>query len=320
MRLQVRHLLLSWAISCTCTVWLAPPAHSQTFLQTLFGFNTPQPDEAREPTRPIAPNRLPRRSPEREQPESDDEIGPPDSGGPYRTMCVRACDGFYFPIRQHALRRNFPGDIKACRSACGDEARLYYFPESGGSIDTMTDLAGGAYKDTPQAFAYRKALVSGCSCRPDPWSKEEAARHRGYAEAEAAAEARRAATGETADPAVADQTAQTTPPTAPDNEDSAAAQSAAPQTAREPQTATDETTDAEGNGATPGVIRAETDSEADAVMAGAVMAGQDVRVPPPRRAERARRKFRSRVSRVRYGANETSFFGTPKSPLVWPGD
>ena len=115
-----------------------------------------------------------------------DDIGPPDSGGPYRTLCVRACDGFYFPLRHDARRQSFAPDIKSCRTACGDTARLFYFLENGGSVETMVDLAGRKYAELPQAFAYRKALVPGCACKPVPWSGEEAERHQGYAITEAA--------------------------------------------------------------------------------------------------------------------------------------
>lgn len=191
MRLQLRHLFLSWAVSCTCAIALAPPAQAQSFFQKLFGTgsgNAPRP-AAHVPARPLPAVRFQHRSERRWHPRSEsaeEEIGPPDSGGPYRTVCVRACDGYYFPLRQSAWRRNFSSDVKSCRNACGDEARLFYYPVNGGSTDTMTDLAGRAYSEMPYAFSYRKALVSGCTCKPAPWSREEVARHQSYA-AEAAA-------------------------------------------------------------------------------------------------------------------------------------
>jgi hypothetical protein len=191
MRLQLRYLILSWAVSCTCAIALAPPAEAQSFFQKLFGFgsgNAPPP-AAHVPARPLPSVRFQNRSERRWHPRSEsaeEEIGPPDSGGPYRTVCVRACDGYYFPLRHNAWRRNFASDVKSCRNACGEEARLFYYPVNGGSTDAMTDLAGRPYSEMPYAFAYRKALVSGCTCKPAPWSREEVARHQSYA-AEAAA-------------------------------------------------------------------------------------------------------------------------------------
>lgn len=191
--MRIRHALLSCAVSLTLSIGLAPPAVAQSFFQKLLGFGggAPSPAVVQPPSRSIPSFRFQPRSERRYQSrpqeavEADDEFGPPDSGGPYRTMCVRACDGFYFPLRHNAWRRNFQPDAKSCRSACGEEAKLFYYSLRGGSVETMTDLAGRAYKDLPHAFGYRKALVSGCTCKPVPWSYEEAARHQTYAAAEA---------------------------------------------------------------------------------------------------------------------------------------
>ncbi len=202
MRLRLRHVLLGWAVSTSCSIALAPPAVAQSFFQNLFGFGgKPSASaQARPAGRSLPAYRFhyrDRRFQPREVAPEDEEIGPPDSGGPYRTMCVRACDGYYFPLRHNAMRRNFAQDVKSCRSACGDEARLFYYPVNDGSVDTMVDLAGQPYKDMPNAFSYRKSLASGCACTPAPWSLEAAARHRRYGEeaselmAQAAAQARR---------------------------------------------------------------------------------------------------------------------------------
>lgn len=178
----------------------ATPASAQTLFQSLFGLgNSSQraPDVMRPQGRPYLPARrfLQHRSHRSQAPVASasepqvEEIGPPDSGGPYRTMCVRTCDGFYFPIRHDAQQRNFSSDVKSCQASCGGEAKLFYFPEIGGSVDTMIDLAGHKYGELPHAFAYRKKLIAGCTCKPAPWSAEETGRHQGYAFAEAAQKA-----------------------------------------------------------------------------------------------------------------------------------
>ncbi len=100
-------------------------------------------------------------------------------------MCVRLCDGFYFPISNSVRRGRLYQDSHTCTQRCDGEARLFYYPTEGGSVETMVDLAGHTYQSLPNAFHYRKALVAGCTCKPVPWSPEEAARHEGYA-AEAA--------------------------------------------------------------------------------------------------------------------------------------
>jgi hypothetical protein len=81
---------------------------------------------------------------------------------------VRLCDGFYFPISFAVPESGFDRDVEQCRASCGSAARLFYHPNPGGSVEGMFDLSGRAYSALPTAFAYRKALVAGCSCRPQP--------------------------------------------------------------------------------------------------------------------------------------------------------
>ncbi len=201
--MRIRHALLSAAVSVTFSLTLTPPAQAQTLFQKLFGIggNTGVNQPLAQPRMQIPAHRFHRsggpsntqQSHLRHQSDMDEEIGPPDSGGPYRTLCVRACDGYYFPLRHHALRKNFAPGVKSCRSACGDEARLFYYTEDNGSPNTMVDLSGRKYSETPHAFAYRKALSEACTCKPAPWSAEEAARHMNYAFTEAAQKAKDAA-------------------------------------------------------------------------------------------------------------------------------
>jgi hypothetical protein len=99
----------------------------------------------------------------------------------YRTLCVRLCDGFYFPISNATSGSGLARDADRCAASCSVEARLYYHENPGGGVDGMVDLTGLAYSSLPNAFKYRKALVQGCQCRPQPWSEAEQQRHRGYA-------------------------------------------------------------------------------------------------------------------------------------------
>jgi uncharacterized protein DUF2865 len=111
--------------------------------------------------------------------------------GRYRTLCVRTCDGFYFPIGDNVGRERLYTDARTCAARCDGEARLFYYPTPGGSPETMVDLTGKPYAQMPNAFVYRKTLVQGCSCKAAPWSAEATARHQGYKdEAKALAEFR----------------------------------------------------------------------------------------------------------------------------------
>jgi hypothetical protein len=80
-----------------------------------------------------------------------------DARGPAKAFCVRTCDGRYFPVRAHAGM----SAAESCRSFCpASETRLY----SGSNIDYAAADDGSRYADQPNAFAYRKALVAGCTC------------------------------------------------------------------------------------------------------------------------------------------------------------
>ena len=88
----------------------------------------------------------------------------------YRTLCVRLCDGFYFPISFATPEGGLARDAEQCRASCGVEARLFYHLNPGGSVESMMDLTGRAYSALPTAFKYRQTLVAGCLCRPLPVS------------------------------------------------------------------------------------------------------------------------------------------------------
>lgn len=103
----------------------------------------------------------------------------------YRTMCVRTCDGFFFPIHTYAVKSSFADDAKACRAACSSDAVLYYFPTFGGAVATMVNSSGQSYADHPKAFSFRKAMSPECTCRAPAWSPEEKSRHAEYARLEA---------------------------------------------------------------------------------------------------------------------------------------
>src|ERR1700687_1295161 len=72
--------------------------------------------------------------------------------GTYRTLCVRLCDGVYFPISDSVRREPLYNDSRQCSQRCDGEARLYYYSTAGGSAETAVDLSGHRYVDLPNAF------------------------------------------------------------------------------------------------------------------------------------------------------------------------
>jgi hypothetical protein len=84
----------------------------------------------------------------------------------YRTLCVRLCDGYYFPVSFSTLPNHFERDAQVCQSQCAAPAELYYHQNPGGSVEQMLSFAGQLpYTSLKTAFRYRKEFVSGCSCK-----------------------------------------------------------------------------------------------------------------------------------------------------------
>ncbi len=90
----------------------------------------------------------------------------------YRTMCVRLCDGFYFPVNEASPRSSFAADEERCRSSCRAPAKLYYMTSSEDDAAGMKALDGTRYADLPNAFRYRSEYVMQCDCKPRPWTQE----------------------------------------------------------------------------------------------------------------------------------------------------
>ncbi len=89
------------------------------------------------------------------------------SNGTYRTLCVRSCDGYYFPISFSTTSDRFQDDAQTCASMCpGAEASLYYYPNPGGGPEDMVSIDGEPYSSLPTAFNYRTSLDQSCTCRP----------------------------------------------------------------------------------------------------------------------------------------------------------
>ena len=96
-------------------------------------------------------------------------INPGGDGAPsgtYHTVCVRACDGFYFPISYSTVPSRFPDDARACQRLCpAAEAELYSFRNPGEDMQQAVSVSGQSYTALPNAFRYRKEIIGGCSCR-----------------------------------------------------------------------------------------------------------------------------------------------------------
>jgi Protein of unknown function (DUF2865) len=102
------------------------------------------------------------------------------AGGAH-TVCVRACDGSFFPVSYTGAASRADSLEEVCRSLCPNaEVALYSFP-LGGTVDEAVSSTGEPYASLPNARKFEQSYDSSCSCRAPGQS---------WAEALAAAEAK----------------------------------------------------------------------------------------------------------------------------------
>jgi hypothetical protein len=125
----------------------ATPPPKNGLFDTLFGPKTVIP-----PGAPGAPDAVP---------------GMSVPSGSYRTICVRTCDGFYYPISYAADPSRFANDDKTCRQSCpASDAQLYIYRSSGEDVNQAVSVAGQQpYTSLPNAFRYRTSVDKTCTCR-----------------------------------------------------------------------------------------------------------------------------------------------------------
>ena len=92
------------------------------------------------------------------------ELGP--QSGTYRTVCVRSCDGAFFPISFATVPGRFPDDERTCKALCpAAEATLYSYRNPGEDMTSAVSINGQPYSSSPNAFRYRQEFNPSCSCK-----------------------------------------------------------------------------------------------------------------------------------------------------------
>jgi Protein of unknown function (DUF2865) len=91
---------------------------------------------------------------------------PGEMGGTYRTVCVRTCDGYYFPVSFETTPDRFREDEQTCQRMCpAADVQLFTYHNPGEEMTQSVSLNGRLYTELPTAFQYRKAITPACSCR-----------------------------------------------------------------------------------------------------------------------------------------------------------
>ena len=92
------------------------------------------------------------------------DLGP--QSGTFRTVCVRSCDGAYFPISFATVPARFPDDEKTCKNLCpAAEATLFTYRNPGEDMNQAVSINGQPYSSSPNAFRYRQEFNPSCACK-----------------------------------------------------------------------------------------------------------------------------------------------------------
>ena len=138
----------------------AQPRGPGNIFEALFGGG------AKPAAQPFNPDEIP---PDQQQEMIDKSIenekkGAHVSAGSY-AVCVRTCDGSFFPVSYSGAGSRSDSLEEVCRSLCPNaDMQLYSFP-FGGTIDQAVSSTGEPYVNMPNALKFQQSFDSTCSCR-----------------------------------------------------------------------------------------------------------------------------------------------------------
>ncbi len=160
---QRRRFLLA-AINQNCGPGGVQQARPRGFFEQLFGGGQ---QEVRQPPGGYPVDASGQPVPFGEQPLDEARLG----GG--KTVCVRACDGFFFPLAVSPGGRS--GANEMCQALCpGAETEAFSMGEE---IKTAVSLRGTPYVNLPNALKYTRSYDASCSCKREGESWAQALRN-----------------------------------------------------------------------------------------------------------------------------------------------
>jgi len=90
----------------------------------------------------------------------------PAASSGYRTVCVRTCDGYFFPISFSTSPASFANDENVCRRMCpAADTTLFAYRNPGEDMRQAVSINGQPYTSLPNAFRYRTQIDKSCTCQ-----------------------------------------------------------------------------------------------------------------------------------------------------------
>ncbi|PPD43728.1 MAG: hypothetical protein CTY15_09265 [Methylocystis sp.] len=140
-------------------------AEPKSFFQELFGVEPPEGSSGLREV-PVGPG-------DEETRDDEQVVDERPRGGPM-AICVRECDGGYFPIMYSARSSNLDDLNALCKAMCpGAEAKLYTQSQWKG-LESAISVNGEPYADHPNAHKFEKVYDPSCGCKAQGQSWVEA--------------------------------------------------------------------------------------------------------------------------------------------------
>ena len=94
-------------------------------------------------------------------------------GGGSLAICVRECDGGFFPVSYSAWQHSADALQRLCTARCPNAAVELFSMGVGADVGTARSASGQSYRDLPNAFLFRKTHVGDCGCKPkgESWAQ-----------------------------------------------------------------------------------------------------------------------------------------------------
>ena len=86
----------------------------------------------------------------------------PSATGSNRTLCVRTCDGYYFPISNKTSSNRTKIDAAVCQSMYAEEGQAELYVQRSSDVGQSVSPTGKRYAAQPFAFRFRESYDAAC--------------------------------------------------------------------------------------------------------------------------------------------------------------
>lgn len=140
----------------------------RNFFEELFGVAPPN-DASGLREVPVGPVEPEPRDPYDESDQSDER---PRGGS--QALCVRSCDGGFFPLNYTAKNSNLDDLNALCKALCPNAEAKLYTRAPWRDLNEAVSIEGEPYSDHPNALKFQKTYDASCGCKPPGQSWAEA--------------------------------------------------------------------------------------------------------------------------------------------------